>query len=113
MIRGCKHVQCRKRAQTLDHRPDQRQISQRISRTLEKQHCNSDLGQMSGAIIGRSIRRMQWKAQEYQATNARQRRLPLCLRSHATAEGFASGNQHKLRCKPGCREHGRADCRVA
>ena len=113
MIRVRQHAQCRKAAQSFDQTPYQRQVGQRIACALEKQHRNPDLRQMAGALIGRSIGCMQWKAQEYQATNSGQCRLRLCLRGHATAERFASCNQRELWRKLARCQHGRSNRRVA
>jgi len=54
---------------------------------------------MLGARVRRLPGRMQRKAEEGEAADARQGRCGLRLRGHAAAEGLAAGDQRKCRCK--------------
>ena len=68
-------------------------------RPLQKQHRDLDREKMLATLVRRPSRRMQGKAEEGEAADARQGRCGLRLRGHAAAEGLAAGDQRKCRCK--------------
>ena len=97
-------------AQARNHSSQEGGLSQSIARALNEQLGNMDIEKMLRAFDRGLVGRMKRKAQEYQATDIRQRLQGLRLRGHATAKRFASCEQGECRRQlgrfPDSRPHG-------
>src|SRR5262249_53884916 len=74
-------------------------LGELVAAALQKQHRDLDREKMLATLVRRPSRRMQGKAEEGEAADARQGRCGLRLRGHAAAEGLAAGDQRKRRRK--------------
>src|SRR5262245_59044205 len=74
----------------------ERESGERVARTLKEEHRDLHLEEMRRALLRRTTRGVQRKAEECQAAHAGKRRFGLRLRGHAAAEGFAAGDKWKL-----------------
>src|SRR5438046_8834736 len=90
MIGILEQLQRRARSELSGERLQELQVRELIASALQKQHRNPHVEEMLRALVRRTPRRMQRESQERQAVDSGQRRCGLCLRSHATAEGFAA-----------------------
>ncbi len=83
------------RAEALHDRLQQFEARELVARALQEQHRNLDVRQVVGAILRGTSRGMQWECEKRQARDAGQRRERLRLRSHATTERSAAGDQRE------------------
>ena len=92
--------QGRRRAEPGHDRPQQIEFGQRIARSLEEQHRDIDLVEMVGARRRGLAGRVEREGEEDQPAHARQLGDRLGLRGHASAEGFAAGEQRQFPRQP-------------
>ncbi len=91
MIGILEHVQGGPLSQVLDHRLKEAQVRERVMTSLNEQQRNADLLKVRGPIRTGLAGSMQWESQKHEPADPRERSLCLCLRSHTTAEGPATG----------------------
>src|SRR5689334_8248033 len=86
MVRVRDQVKCRATAEAGDDRLQQGKLRQRIASARHEEHRDLDLRKMLSPVDAGPPSRMEWKSDENQSANARQRRFRLCLGRHSPAE---------------------------
>src|SRR4051812_11053565 len=71
--------------EAFEQRLEPMQLRKSVARALDKEHRDSDLEEVVGALARRPAGRVQGKAEKSQAPNARKRRPGLRLRGHSAA----------------------------
>ncbi len=97
-------------AQFCANRPQQFHVGESIARSLQEEHWNRNFCEVVRAFCSWVVRRVKWKAEEDQATNAVQKILCCSLGCHSAAHGFASCQQGQIGGGGPCRLRGGCDC---
>jgi len=98
MIGRFDDMESRERAEFLDDRAEQGEIRQRVACPLQEEHGHRNLGEVIRALRAWRFWRVERKAEEDESAYIREQALRGGLRRHASAHGFASGEDGK----PGC-----------
>lgn len=96
MIGILKQFECYARTKLCGERSYELQFGELITSSLQKEHRRLHLEEVLPTLGRRPPGRVKRESEENQAADSRQRRCGLCLRSHATAKGFAACDKGKL-----------------